>query len=215
MTRRYHALLIAALPAPLGRIVMVSQLGERVRLPGGRVHWLSGEERMGGALFMEGMNRLKEFRLEGGLPVWTFDIDGVVVEKRLFLPRFQNTVQVIYRYVAGSGTDSAGPAAFAYRPCPTRRLWTIRCRPARVARARRPAERSVSGRSVPAARLQSPGGTGRLHRRRRSVQHLYYRGRGEPRLPGAGDALEPRLFSRRPRAGAERDVCGVDRAWER
>ena len=42
MTRRYHALLIAALPAPLGRIVMVSQLGERVRLPGGRVHWLSG-----------------------------------------------------------------------------------------------------------------------------------------------------------------------------
>ena len=29
LTRRYHALLIAALPAPLGRIVMLNQLGER------------------------------------------------------------------------------------------------------------------------------------------------------------------------------------------
>ncbi len=29
ITRRYHGLLIAALPAPLGRLVMVSQLGER------------------------------------------------------------------------------------------------------------------------------------------------------------------------------------------
>jgi hypothetical protein len=37
LTRRYHALLIAALPAPLGRVVLVSRLDERVRLPGGRV----------------------------------------------------------------------------------------------------------------------------------------------------------------------------------
>src|SRR5262245_33755854 len=32
LTRRYHALLIAALPAPLGRVVLVSRLDERVRL---------------------------------------------------------------------------------------------------------------------------------------------------------------------------------------
>jgi hypothetical protein len=44
ITRRYHGILIAALSAPLGRLVMVSQLGERLRLPGGGVHWLSGEE---------------------------------------------------------------------------------------------------------------------------------------------------------------------------
>jgi hypothetical protein len=69
LTRRYHALLIAALPAPLGRMVMLNQLGERVRLPGNRVQWLRGEERMGGALSMEGVNHLTEFHLEGGLPV--------------------------------------------------------------------------------------------------------------------------------------------------
>src|ERR1700720_45996 len=37
ITRRYHGLLIAALPAPFGRTLMLSQLLERVRLPGGEV----------------------------------------------------------------------------------------------------------------------------------------------------------------------------------
>src|SRR3989337_1472916 len=42
VTRRYHGLLIAALPAPLGRMVMLNHLLERVRLPGGRLVWLRG-----------------------------------------------------------------------------------------------------------------------------------------------------------------------------
>jgi predicted glycogen debranching enzyme len=116
MTRRYHALLTAALPAPLGRLVMVCQLGERLRLPGRRVHWLSGEERMGGALFLEGINQLEEFRLEGGLPVWRFAVEGFVIEKRLLLPRFQNTVHVTYRFVSGDG-----PIRLGLRPLLTAR----------------------------------------------------------------------------------------------
>ena len=36
ITRRYHGLLIAALPAPLGRIVMLSHVAEQVRWPDGR-----------------------------------------------------------------------------------------------------------------------------------------------------------------------------------
>ena len=34
-TRRYHGLLIAALPAPLGRMMMLNHLGEQLRLPDG------------------------------------------------------------------------------------------------------------------------------------------------------------------------------------
>ena len=34
VTRRYHGLLVAALPAPLGRYVMLNHLLERVRLAG-------------------------------------------------------------------------------------------------------------------------------------------------------------------------------------
>src|SRR6266545_8152317 len=40
VTRRYHGLLIAALPAPLGRIVMLNHSSEQLRLPDGRVAWL-------------------------------------------------------------------------------------------------------------------------------------------------------------------------------
>ena len=44
VTRRYHGLLVSALPAPLGRIVMLNHLLERVRLPDRRVVWLGDED---------------------------------------------------------------------------------------------------------------------------------------------------------------------------
>ncbi len=34
-TRRYHGLLVAAMPVPLGRMVMFNHLAEEIRLPGG------------------------------------------------------------------------------------------------------------------------------------------------------------------------------------
>src|SRR5919206_5079618 len=49
-TRRYHGLLVAALPNPLGRVVMLNHLVERVLLPSGRSAQLSGQERVGGRL---------------------------------------------------------------------------------------------------------------------------------------------------------------------
>ena len=37
-------------------------------------------------------DHLREFRLECGLPVWIYEIDGITIEKRIFLPYRQNTV---------------------------------------------------------------------------------------------------------------------------
>src|SRR5437588_5238154 len=67
-SRRYHSLLIAALPAPLGRQVMLNHLSEMVRLPDGKTFLFGGEERPGGALDLHGAEHLTEFRLERGLP---------------------------------------------------------------------------------------------------------------------------------------------------
>src|SRR5436190_7487099 len=69
-TRRYHGLLVAALPAPLGRCVMLGQVTELVRLPSGQVFRFGGEEKVGGRLDLHGAEHLAEFRLEAGLPVW-------------------------------------------------------------------------------------------------------------------------------------------------
>ena len=43
-TRRYHGLLVAALPNPLGRSMMFNHLSEQVRLPDGRVRRLGSAE---------------------------------------------------------------------------------------------------------------------------------------------------------------------------
>src|SRR5262245_43071038 len=90
--RRYHALLIAALPAPLGRRVMLNHLSETLRLPDYRSVYLGGEERVGSALSLPSADYLVEFRLDMGLPVWVYKVDGCVVEKRILLPHGQNTV---------------------------------------------------------------------------------------------------------------------------
>jgi predicted glycogen debranching enzyme len=101
ITRRYHGQLIAALPAPLGRIVMLSHVAEQLRLADGRQIEIGGRERSATASDAEGTGYLVEFRLEGGLPVWRYEIEGIVIEKRLFLSYMQNTVQMMYGLVTG------------------------------------------------------------------------------------------------------------------
>src|ERR671923_176719 len=46
---------------------------------------------------------LAEFRLELGLPVWIYQVDGFTIEKRILMPHGQNTVHVTYRLVHGDG----------------------------------------------------------------------------------------------------------------
>lgn len=101
-SRRYHGLLIAALPAPLGRWVMLNHLTELVRLPDGTTLLIGGEER-GQELRLHGADLLKEFRLEMGLPVWRYEFAGYVLEKRILLPHRQNTVHIDYCLVEGEG----------------------------------------------------------------------------------------------------------------
>ena len=111
VTRRYHGLLVASLPTPLGRMVMLNHLLERVRLPERRVVWLGDEDEVAGPNAADRTEHLVEFRLELGLPVWTYEIDGVRIEKRVLMPHGQNTVHVSYELVGGDG-----PVRLSLRP---------------------------------------------------------------------------------------------------
>jgi predicted glycogen debranching enzyme len=102
VTRRYHGLLIAALPAPLGRMVMWNHVSEFLRFSDDDVVSLGGEEHAGGQLHLHGAEYLREFRLEDGLPVWTYRVRDLVIEKRVLLPHLQDTVHVSYRIVEGT-----------------------------------------------------------------------------------------------------------------
>lgn len=115
ITRRYHGLLIAALPNPLGRIMMLNGLSERLRLPNRRVVYTGAEELAG--ITPEATLALSEFRLENGLPVWRYEVDGFVFEKRLIMPYRQNTVHVTYQLLSGKGILRLGlRPAIHFRP---------------------------------------------------------------------------------------------------
>src|SRR5262245_9101322 len=102
LTRRYHGLLIAALPAPLGRVVMLNQVGERVHLADGTMAPLTHERPIEGNLKAPTPFSLTEFRLENGLPVWRYSISEMVLERRILVPHMQNSVYVTYRLVSGA-----------------------------------------------------------------------------------------------------------------
>jgi predicted glycogen debranching enzyme len=99
-SRRYHGVLVAALPPPHGRRLMLTDVHEELYVEGKRVGLLTARAPDDATLVP-----LAEFRLELGLPVWTYEVDGIVIEKRLLMPHGQNTVHVLYELM--SGADSA------------------------------------------------------------------------------------------------------------
>ncbi len=72
ITRGFHGYLIAALPTPLGRVMMLNDLFETIEIHDGKSIQLSGEERANAPLRAHGSDYLQEFRLEEGNPVWIF-----------------------------------------------------------------------------------------------------------------------------------------------
>jgi predicted glycogen debranching enzyme len=103
LTRRYHGLLIAALPAPHGRTVMLNHLTERLHLPDGRTLQLGGDELTGDQLVLHGIDHMAEFALDSGMPVWRYELDRWTLEKRVLMPYRQNTVHVSYSLLRGNG----------------------------------------------------------------------------------------------------------------
>jgi predicted glycogen debranching enzyme len=117
MTRRYHGLLIAALPAPLGRVVMLSHVAEQLRFAEDESVDISRREHSGDAADVRGTGYLTEFRLEAGLPVWRYEVRGLVLEKRVFLPHLQNTVYLVYELLSGAErVELALQPSVSFRP---------------------------------------------------------------------------------------------------
>ena len=87
-TRRYHGLLIAATRPPLGRILMLSKFEETLIIDG-KIYELSANQ-YPQTIHPNGFQYLKSFRLEP-FPIWTFEISGIEIEKKIFMPHDSNT----------------------------------------------------------------------------------------------------------------------------
>ena len=101
LTRRYHGLLVSALPTPFGRVMMLNYLWEQLRYPDGRVIPLASVTETETGRELTSLRYLTGFRLDAGLPVWTYDVDGVRIEKQVLMPHLQNTTHVSYRLLSG------------------------------------------------------------------------------------------------------------------
>ncbi|MEA2010136.1 MAG: amylo-alpha-1,6-glucosidase [Actinomycetota bacterium] len=103
LTRRYHGLLVAALDPPLGRTVLVTKIDDSVSFDGEEIS-LFANQRVGASssLELDGFRHLTRFHLDGATPVWSYGIDGVILEKRVWMEPGQNTTYVRYEYRSGS-----------------------------------------------------------------------------------------------------------------
>ena len=100
-TRRYHGLLTAALRPPVGRHVLLSKLEETIILDGRRFD-LSTNCYLPLVIHPQGYRFLRGFRLDP-FPVYAFDVDGVEIEKSIFMIQGENSVVVRYQLGAGGG----------------------------------------------------------------------------------------------------------------
>lgn len=100
VTWRYHGLLIAALPAPFGRVVMLNHVSEFLRLADGRVLQIGGEEESRPEETRKAGHFIAEFRLENGLPVWRYEVEDITLEKHVLFLYGQNTVHIHYRLLS-------------------------------------------------------------------------------------------------------------------
>ncbi len=92
-TRRYHGLLVAATTPPAGRVVLLSKL-EEIAIVRGVPYELSAN-RYPDNVHPRGYQYLKEFRLDP-FPIFTFAVEDVEIEKRVFLVYGENTAIVEY-----------------------------------------------------------------------------------------------------------------------
>jgi predicted glycogen debranching enzyme len=100
-TRRYHGLLIAATQPPVGRMLLLSKFEETL-VVNGRRYDLSAN-RYPGVVHPQGYLFLKKFRHEP-FPTFVFEIEGLELEKSVFMVHGENTTVIQYELRAPPGT---------------------------------------------------------------------------------------------------------------
>jgi predicted glycogen debranching enzyme len=92
-TRRYHGLLVAATRPPVGRVVMLSKLDERITI--GRSVIDLGANQFPGAIQPRGFKHLLSFE-RGLFPIFEYAAEGVRIRKTIAAIHGENTTVVVY-----------------------------------------------------------------------------------------------------------------------
>ncbi|MGA2215862.1 MAG: amylo-alpha-1,6-glucosidase [Bryobacteraceae bacterium] len=213
ITRRYHGYLVAALPVPFGRVMMLNEMGERLELSNGEFVQLSGQERPGNPVKVDAMEYLSEFRLDAGSPVWRYEVGPITFEKRLVLPHGQNTAFINYRLL--SGDDSVRlilRPSIHFRPHETpvsadlESSYTLTVGHDRY--------EVSSGTDLPPLRLIFDGQNAALTVDRIRIEHVTYSLEERRGYPAQGDLWSPGFFHADLRKGRDATLIASSESWE-
>src|SRR3954471_6721479 len=87
IARRYNGFLVAALPAPLGRVVLLNDLDGEIERADGSMARIRDAGKFAG------------FTLSMGLPSWRWELDGVTLERSVLMPARHNIVHITFRLI--------------------------------------------------------------------------------------------------------------------
>ena len=108
-TRRYHGLLVGATKPPVGRMVLLSKIEETLVIDGRRFDLSCNC--YPGVVYPQGYALLKQFR-QDPFPVFVYEVEGLEIEKSIFLVDGENTAVIQYAI-----RDSPGaPCTLELRP---------------------------------------------------------------------------------------------------
>ena len=200
LTRRYHGLLIAALPAPLGRIVMLNHLLEQRAAAGRRRPSARRRGRRSARLERDGRRAPRRVPARAACRSGATTIDGVRArEARRCCRTCRTRCTSRYRLLEGDGPVRLDAAARRCTSAPHEAPVERRRSPSRT-RSRAVGDRYEicrPGRTLPPLRLMLHGERAALHARRAADRRTCCTAIEESRgYEARGDAVEPRLLPR-------------------
>jgi predicted glycogen debranching enzyme len=125
-TRRYHGLLVAATRPPVGRFLLLSKLEETLILDGRRFDLSSNQ--YPSIIHPQGYRYQVGFRLDP-FPIFTYEIEGVRLEKSIFMLDGENTTIIQYRFLAPASESGGTNTQGVFIPHPSTLIPSLEVRP--------------------------------------------------------------------------------------
>jgi predicted glycogen debranching enzyme len=110
-TRRYHGLLIAAIVPPVQRMALLVRLNDALTLGEDTVELMTAEYQEEATVYPEGFRHIESFALEDGIPTWTFNVNGCLLRRTIWMIPGHNITVIRYKLAVGQQ-----PVELALRP---------------------------------------------------------------------------------------------------
>jgi len=110
LTRMQHGLLVAMSPNAVTPQLLLAKIDEEIFFDQ-RTYYLGTNEYRDGTLSPAGFVHLEAFRLEEGIPTFTYrlgGIEGILLEKRIWMAQGYNTTYIQYRAISTTNTEKPG-----------------------------------------------------------------------------------------------------------